>query len=126
MFPGSDTTLPASCLTDDENGFEHESRSSAIYPLKLTTCEERNECFAFGICVVGRGYTPCSLEEFHTPSAERIGGKLLSCYRDGFTGLRILIKFCAYCETHDQWWRRKISTRRGRARSSAENVSDCL
>jgi len=55
-----------------------------MYPRKLTTCEERNERFAGGIRVVGRGYTPHSLEEFHTSSAERIGGRLLSCYRDNF------------------------------------------
>lgn len=89
VFPGSGTIFPASCLTDDGSGLEHESRSSAMYPRKLTTCEERNERFACGTWVVGRGYTPHSLEEFHTPSAERIGGKLLSCYRDNLFCLGI-------------------------------------
>lgn len=96
VFPGSGTIFPASCLTDDGSGFEHESRSSAMYPRKLTTCEERNERFAGGIRVVGRGYTPHSLEEFHTPSAERIGGRLLSCYRDNFFCLGILTDYIIY------------------------------
>jgi len=83
-------------LTDDGSGFEHASRSSAMYPRKLTTCEERNERFTCGIWVVGRGNTPHSLEEFHTPSAERIGGKLLSCYRGNFFDLGVLTDHIIY------------------------------